>query len=319
MQDHIRLKVNQIREIAKDIIEIEWVSAEADVLLPAFTAGAHLEFQFKEEMYRSYSLANDPQERHRYVIAVHLSAESQGGSRHVHQFLKRGDCCSATVPRNHFPLDETNRAHILIAGGVGITPILAMAYRLSVLNKPWVLHYCSRTQAHAAYREEIQNLADRTDNKVNFYFDQTPNGQRLDLTQLCQHADDSAHFYCCGPKGMLSAFEQATAHRPHTAHLEYFSAKDQAALEGGFEIELARSNLILKVPAGRSILDVVFEAGISVPSSCREGICGSCETALLSGEADHRDALLSEDEKESNQTMMICCSGAKSKTLVLDL
>lgn len=319
MQHNLLLKVNQVRQLAQDILEIEWVAANENEQLPAFTAGAHIELKLQDDMYRSYSLANHPQERHRYVIAVHLSAESKGGSQYIHTRLQQGDSYYATAPRNYFPLDESNAAHILIAGGIGITPILAMAYRLSDLAKPWQLHYCARTPAHAAYRDEIQNLAAKTGNVVNFYFDQAPHAQSLDLSQLCQQADMSAHLYCCGPKGMLAAFEMATADRSHTAHLEYFSAKEEAALNGGFEIQLAKSNLILKVPAGQSILDVVFDAGISVPSSCREGICGSCETVILSGEADHRDALLSEDEKASNQTMMICCSGAKSKTLVLDL
>lgn len=319
MEHNLRLKVQSICHIAQDIVEVEWISADANKALPAFTAGAHVEFKLRDDLLRSYSLANDPEESHRYVIAVHLSAESKGGSQYIHNALKEGDICDATAPRNHFPLDETNAQHILIAGGIGITPILAMAYRLSTLGKAWQLHYCSRTQAHAAYLDEIKHLAAKTGNVVNFYFDQDANGQSLSLTELCQAAEDVAHFYCCGPKGMLSAFEAATAHRSDTAHLEYFTAKEEAALDGGFEIELAKSNLILKVPAGKSILDVVFDAGISVPSSCREGICGSCETAILCGEADHRDALLTIDEKESNQTMMICCSGAKSKKLVLDL
>ena len=319
MEHNILLKVASIKNVAHDIREIEFVAADTSVALPRFDAGAHIEIKLTEDLYRSYSLANDCSETHRYVIAVHHSPESKGGSAYIHQSLQEGDVVWATSPRNHFPLDETTHEYVLIAGGIGITPILAMAYRLNALGKQWTLHYCARTQQHAAYQDALAELSKSSGNTVQYYFDQEPNGQSLNLAELVKNTAVESHFYCCGPKGMLNAFEDATAHRKDTAHLEYFSAKEDAALEGGYEIELAKSNLILRVPAGKSILDVVFEAGISVPSSCREGICGSCETAILCGEADHRDALLSDEEKISNETMMICCSGAKSKKLVLDL
>lgn len=319
MEHHIRLKVACIQEVARDIREIEWVAADESQLLPAFEAGAHIELKLNETLYRSYSLANDSSETHRYVIAVHHTPESKGGSDYMHQQLKVGDIVTSSSPRNHFALDERTDDYVLIAGGIGVTPILAMAYRLNALGKTWTMHYCARTREHAAYQEQWAELAQASGNTVHYYFDQEPDGRSLNLATLVQQTPEYCHFYCCGPQGMLNAFETATAHRSDTAHLEYFSAKEQAALDGGYEIELARSNLILQVPAGKSILDIVFEAGISVPSSCREGICGSCETAILCGEADHRDALLSDDEKDSNQTMMICCSGAKSKKLVLDL
>ena len=319
MEHNILLKVARIKDVALDIREIEFVSADTNLVLPEFEAGAHIEIKLKDDLYRSYSLANDCSETHRYVVAVHRSPDSKGGSSYIHQSLKEGDLIFSTPPRNNFPLDESTDHYVLIAGGIGITPILAMAYRLNALGKSWTVHYCARTREHAAYQDQLAELSEKSGNQVQYYFDYEPNGQSLNLAELAQNTAVESHFYCCGPKGMLNAFEAATEHRKETAHLEYFSAKEEAALDGGYEIELAKSNLILKVPAGKSILDVVFEAGISVPSSCREGICGSCETAILCGEADHRDALLSDEEKESNQTMMICCSGAKSKKLVLDL
>lgn len=319
MEHNILLKVASIKDVALDIREIEFVSADRNFELPKFEAGAHIEIKLNDDLYRSYSLANDCSETHRYVIAVHRSPESKGGSTYIHQSLKVDDLILSTAPRNNFPLNESTDEYVLIAGGIGITPILAMAYRLNALGKTWSMHYCARTREHAAYQEQISELIKDSGNCVSYYFDHEADGKSLNLVDLTQNTPNHSHFYCCGPKGMLNAFEEATAHRKETAHLEYFTAKEEAALEGGYEIELAKSNLILKVPAGKSILDVVFEAGVSVPSSCREGICGSCETAILCGEADHRDALLSDEEKESNQTMMICCSGAKSKKLVLDL
>ena len=319
MEHNILLRVATIKDVAQDIREVEFVSADTNFELPKFEAGAHIEIKLKEDLYRSYSLANDCNEAHRYVVAVHLSPESKGGSSYIHQSLKEGDLIYSTAPRNNFPLDESTDNYVLIAGGIGITPILAMAYRLNALGKVWNIHYCARTRQHAAYQGQLAELSDKSGNKVHYYFDHEADGQSLNLADLAQSTEAESHFYCCGPKGMLNAFEAATEHRKDTAHLEYFSAKEEAALDGGYEIELAKSNLILKVTAGKSILEVVFEAGISVPSSCREGICGSCETAILCGEADHRDALLSDEEKESNETMMICCSGAKSKKLVLNL
>ncbi|ATO20158.1 oxidoreductase [Acinetobacter sp. LoGeW2-3] len=319
MEHNILLKVASIKDVAQDIREIEFVSADTNFELPKFEAGAHIEIKLKEDLYRSYSLANDCSEAHRYVVAVHRSPVSKGGSSYIHQSLKEGDLIFSTAPRNNFPLDESTENYVLIAGGIGITPILAMAYRLNALGKAWTVHYCARTRQHAAYQDQLTELSEKSGNKVQYYFDHEADGQSLNLAELARSTAAESHFYCCGPKGMLNAFEAATEHRKDTAHLEYFSAKEEAALDGGYEIELAKSNLILKVPAGKSILDVVFEAGVSVPSSCREGICGSCETTIISGEADHRDALLSDEEKVSNQTMMICCSGAKSKKLVLDL
>lgn len=318
MDTLIPLRIARIDTVAQDVMRLELVAADGRDL-PPFEAGAHIELQLTPQLARSYSLLNAPGERHRYQIAVHRSPTSQGGSRHVHEQLREGDVLPTRAPRNHFALNESAAHSCLIAGGIGITPLLAMARRLSALGQSWELHYGARTRAHAAFVAEALALADATGHRVQCYFDQEPGGQPMDLAALGRGAAAGTHLYCCGPSGMLQAFEQATAHCKDRAHVEYFSAKSEAALEGGFTVELARSGKTLTVPAGRSILDVVFDAGISVPSSCREGICGSCETRILAGEADHRDAVLSEAEQRAQTTMMICCSGAKSARLVLDL
>ncbi|WAB99751.1 PDR/VanB family oxidoreductase [Pseudomonas putida] len=319
MENSILLKVARIRDVALGIREIELLAADGNTRLPEFSPGAHIEIKLTENLYRCYSLANNCADKNRYVIAVHNSPESKGGSLFIHHNLKVNDIISSSPPRNNFPLNEAITHNILIAGGIGITPLLSMAYRLSALGTLWELHYCCRTEQHAAYKEELSSLAEQFGGKVHYHFDQAGTVPSLNIAHLCSVASADAHLYCCGPQSMLNAFEAATVHRKATAHLEYFSAKVHAARDGGYEIELARTRAIFNVPAGKSILDVVFEAGISVPSSCREGICGSCETRIISGEADHRDALLSDAEKASNTTMMICCSGAKSKRLVLDL
>jgi vanillate O-demethylase ferredoxin subunit len=318
MDTKIPLRVQRIRNVASGVKSFDLVHVDGACLTP-FEAGAHIEVQLPNHLLRSYSLLNQPGEQHRYQIAVHKSPTSTGGSRYMHESLQEGDVLLASLPRNNFPLNESAEHSCLIAGGIGITPLLSMAHRLNALGKKWELHYCARSPAHAAFAEEVSSLAATSGNVARFYFDQVPGGLALDLAALELSLSNDTHLYCCGPGGMLEAFEEATARRGERAHVEYFTAKSEAALEGGFIVELARSRRTLQVPAGRSILDVVFDAGISVPSSCREGICGTCETGILAGEADHRDALLSDAERAANKSMMICCSGSRSNRLVLDL
>jgi vanillate O-demethylase ferredoxin subunit len=318
MDTKIPLRIARITEVASGVkcFDLEHVDG---VDLPPVEAGGHIELQLPNHLARSYSLLNAPGERHRYRIAVHLSASSSGGSRYMHDSLGEGDVLLASPPRNNFALNESAAHSCLVAGGIGITPLLSMVHRLNELGRSWELHYCARTSAHAAFAQELREVAASSGQKVEFHFDHEPGGRALDLAAMAAAASPQTHLYCCGPKGMLDAFEQATAHCRERAHVEYFTAKSEAARQGGFTVELARSGIVLQVPAGRSILDVVFDAGVSVPSSCREGICGSCETRIVCGEADHRDALLSEEEQAANESMMICCSGAKSERLVLDL
>lgn len=318
MDSLIPLRVARIQKVALGVKAFELVHAEGLPLVPV-EAGAHIELHLPNQLQRSYSLLNAPGEAHRYEIAVHLSPDSKGGSRYLHEEARVGDVIPSSPLRNHFPLDEEAPHTCLIAGGIGITPLLAMAQRLTALGRSWELHFCARTPDHAAFAEQVHALAAASGNACHFYFDQVPGGVALDIAALVQRLPSQTHFYCCGPKGMLESFERATAHCIKRRHLEYFGAKAEAAVDGGFEIELARSAMTLQVPKGRSILDVVLDAGISVAVSCREGICGSCETKILQGEADHRDSLLSPQEQAQNKSMMICCSGAKSARLVLDL
>jgi vanillate O-demethylase ferredoxin subunit len=318
MNTLIPLRVQRIHDAAIGVKVFELTHADDQPLAPV-EAGAHIELQLSNALLRSYSLFNAPGETHRYQIAVHHTPDSAGGSRHMHQSVKVGDVISVSAPRNHFPLNEAAPHTCLIAGGIGITPLLAMAQRLTAIGNSWELHYCARTPKHAALVEEVRALADANVNACHFYFDQMPGGKMLDIGALVHSLPEHTHFYSCGPRGMLESFEAATAHCAERRHVEYFAAKAEADVSGGFQVELARSGKTLNVPAGKSILDVVLDAGISVNTSCREGICGSCETRIISGQAEHRDALLSPEEQAANQTMMICCSGSRSSKLVLDL
>lgn len=318
MQTSVALRVQRIEEVALDVKRVVLCHAQNQAL-PAFEAGAHIELLLAPQLVRSYSLLNTPGVTDRYEIAVHLHPDSRGGSRHVHEVLQVGDALWSSSPRNNFPLHEDAARSCLIAGGIGITPLLSMVRRLSQMGRPWQLHYCARTARHAAFLGLLQELAAASGNQVFLHFDQEPGGSALRIGELVRETDEDTHFYCCGPVGMLADFEACTAHCAQRAHVEYFSARQQAAVAGGYTVELARSGRVLVVPAGRTILDVVLEAGIDVSYSCCEGICGSCETTILAGQADHRDALLTPEERQAQQSMMICCSGALSPLLVLDL
>jgi ferredoxin-NADP reductase len=218
-------------------------------------------------------------------------------------------------PRNNFPLKEDAGLVVLLAGGIGITPIYAMVKRLVELKRPWQLHYSSRSRADAAFLNELTRHSE-----ARFHFDDEAQGKFLPVADIVANAPKNAHLYCCGPGPMLAAFEAATANWPRDQiHVEYFTPKFEAAQAGGFIVELARSKRELVIAPGKSILQAVREAGIQVPHSCEEGVCGACETRVISGIPDHRDSILTESERAENATMMICCSGSKSPKLVLDI
>lgn len=318
MDSLIELRVCAIHHVALNVKAFE-LKHPNERPLPPFTAGSHIDVYLGNGLSRSYSLLNSPEETNRYVIAVHRSPTSAGGSSYMHEEILSGDFLKCTSPKNHFPLEEIAASFCFIAGGIGVTPMLSMIHRAIALGKPWELHYCTRTRQHAAYLNELQSLTASSHGRLHTYFDQEPEGNRLDLAALASGISDQTHLYCCGPTGMLEAFESVTHRIRDRAHVEYFGAKEAAARDGGYTVELAKSGLTLTIPQGKSILDIVLDAGIPIRTSCREGICGSCETAILHGEADHRDALLSDQERKDNKSMMICCSGSKGPLLVLDL
>jgi vanillate O-demethylase ferredoxin subunit len=287
--------------------------------LPPFTAGAHVDVQLPNGLGRSYSLCNSSAETHRYVVAVARDAKSRGGSTCMHDSLRVGQVLRVGAPRNHFPLEEAADQSVLIAGGIGITPMWCMLQRLEALGRSWTLFYAARARQNAAFLDALHALSQQHPGRVHLHFDQEQGP--FDLAPVVQaHVPPGTHVYCCGPLPMLQAFERATKHLPAgTAHLEYFQAKDAPVAAGGVEVELSRSKKVLVVAPGKTVLDAVLDAGIDVPYSCMEGICGSCEVGVLAGEPDHHDSVLSDHQKRSNKTMMLCCSGAKSARLVLDL
>ena len=290
--------------------------------LPPFEAGAHIDVHLANGMIRSYSLVNSENDRDRYVIAVQKDRASRGGSRFLHEKLHAGHKLPITAPRNNFPLEQNAPHSLLIAGGIGITPILCMTRRLTELGKSWELIYCSRTRDETAFLDDVAKLeaASAGKGKVRLNFDHEPGGKMLDIPAVFAAAAKDTHFYCCGPIPMLEAFEKSGAGRPpEQVHLEYFTAKEAPATAGGFTVALAKSGKEVFVPEGKTILDALLDAGIDAPYSCTEGVCGTCEIRVLEGTPDHRDLVLTTAEREASKTMMICCSGSKSARLVLDL
>jgi vanillate O-demethylase ferredoxin subunit len=315
MQIEARLKA--IREEADGILSFEFCERDGHSL-PEFEAGAHIDLFLPGGLVRSYSLCN-PSDRAKYVVAVNKDPKSRGGSRYLHETLRVGATVRIGAPRNNFPLDTAAAHSVFIAGGIGITPIFSMIRRLANAAASWELHYGCRSRSAAAFADELTALAERSGAKINFQFGVPPQGV-LPLEAICRSAPAGSHFYCCGPLGMLAAFEDATRHFPsEVAHTEYFSATEPAAKSGGFTVRLAKSGKAISIERGHTILDTVLAAGVDVPNSCREGVCGMCETGVIEGIPDHRDLVLSKSEHAANKSMMICCSGSLTHELVLDL
>jgi vanillate O-demethylase ferredoxin subunit len=315
----LEVRVKRIGYEAENINSYELVAPTGGELAP-FTAGGHIDLHLSNGMIRSYSLVNDQRERHRYVIAVNRDAAGRGGSSFVHDSIRAGDIITVSHPRNNFALHEEAEHSVLIAGGIGITPLLSMVRRLETLERSWELFYAARTRVAAAFLDELDALRPNVHLNLRVDFDDERSGRVFDLAAIVKKAPAPAHLYCCGPLPMLAAFEAATADRPAGhVHVEYFQARQAPAIEGGFEVKLARSNRRILVEAGKTILDALLDAGIAVNYACTEGVCGTCETRVLEGIPDHRDQFLSKEEQAANKTVMICCSGVKSGTLVLDL
>ena len=315
----LEVRVKRISYEAENINSYELVAPRGGELV-RFTAGSHIDLHLPNGMIRSYSLVNDQNERHRYVIAVNKDRNSRGGSQFVHDNIRAGDLVTVSRPRNNFVLCEDAAHSVLIAGGIGITPLLSMVRRLEQLGRPWELFYATRSRIAAAFLDELAALRPNVHLNLQVDVDDERGGRIFDLAGIVAKAPADAHLYCCGPVPMLEAFERATASRAgNHVHVEYFQAKETPAIEGGFEVRLARSKRTISVEAGKTILDALLDAGVAANYSCAEGVCGTCETRVLEGTPDHRDQFLSKEEQAANDTIMICCSGSRSRTLVLDL
>jgi ferredoxin-NADP reductase len=313
----LMLRVDAIRMVAETIRAIELVAADG-APLPDFTAGAHINLKLPGDLSRSYSLTNGPETRDRYAIAVNRDMASRGGSAYLIERLKVGDALTADPPLNTFRLVEDAELSAFFAGGIGITPILAMIRRLETLQRPWKLFFAARSRGSAAFVDELEACEAKSPGRVLLHFDDEA-GRVMPLLKLASGVPKVAQVYCCGPAKMIEVFKASAGWRPEdNVHVEHFTGTN-ARPTTAFNVVLKRQGREFHVPAGETIMQVLMDNGIYVAHSCREGVCGTCETRVLDGVPDHRDAILTPEERVQNRTMMICVSGAKTARLVLDL
>ncbi|MGY8631984.1 PDR/VanB family oxidoreductase [Bradyrhizobium sp. 14AA] len=288
--------------------------------LPAFEAGAHIDVEIEAGLVRQYSLCNHPLEEHRYLIGVLLDQNSRGGSLAMHRKIQRGDRIRISEPRNNFALEPSAKRHLLFAGGIGITPIICMAERLEERRSDFEMHYCARTAEHAAFASRIRRSS--FSERVQFHYDNGPDAQKLDLEAVLQSPTPETHIYVCGPAGFITWVldtAKATGWVDAQLHREYFVPAARSTEAGEFEVQVASSGKVLVVRADQPITAALAESGIEVPTSCEQGVCGTCLTRVLEGEPDHRDFFLTDEERLKNDRMLLCCSRANSARLILDL
>lgn len=305
---------------AEDICVFELADPKGRAL-PSFSAGSHIDVHIRPGLTRQYSLCNDPRETHRYMLAVMREPQSRGGSRAMHDDLAEGDVIAVSRPKNHFPLAHGATRSLLFAGGIGITPILCMAERLANSGAEFDMHYCTRSPARTAFRQRI--LASPFAGRVSFHVDDGPPEQKLDLAAVLARPAAGTHLYVCGPKGFMEAVigtAQRLGWAEEAIHREYFAAGPQTgAAKHPFDLKIASSGRIVPVPAEKSALDALLDHGFEVESSCREGVCGTCQIRVLDGEPDHRDFYLTAEERAKNAVFLPCCSRSRGEALVIDL
>jgi ferredoxin-NADP reductase len=309
------LVVASVAAVADGVRELR-LADESGSGLPPWTPGAHVDLVLGE-LVRQYSLCGDPTDATSYTVAVLRERESRGGSVFVHEQLAEGAKVTVRGPRNHFPLVSAD-SYRFVAGGIGITPLLPMIAEADASGADWHLTYGGRMRGSMAYTDHLARYGERVT------FAPADEVGLLDLATILASPGPQTLVYCCGPEPLLAAVESVCEQGwPSDAlHLERFAAKaSDAPVDGerAFELVLAGSGVTLQVPPDKSVFDVIQDAGISVLGSCHEGICGTCEQAVLEGEVDHRDSVLNESEQAANDAMMVCVSRCLTDRLVLDL
>jgi vanillate O-demethylase ferredoxin subunit len=305
---------------ATDICTFELVAVDG-AALPSFSAGSHVDVHLPGGLTRQYSLCNDPTETHRYLIAVLRDPASRGGSEAMHQQVQEGQVLQISAPKNHFGLAHGARRSLLLAGGIGVTPILCMAERLVMTGADFAMHYCTRSRDRAAFLQRI--TASGYASRVQLHFDDGAADQKLDLAALLAAPQAGVHLYVCGPKGFMDAVLQTAREKgwPESQlHYEFFGAEvTKSDSDAGFEVQLASSGRVIAVAKDQSVTQALSAAGVEVLTSCEQGVCGTCLTRVLSGVPDHKDMYLTPEEQAANDQFTPCCSRAKTARLVLEL
>jgi ferredoxin-NADP reductase len=318
----LRLKVRAIVNEAPGINTFELVHPGGEAL-PRFTAGSHIDVMVPGGLVRQYSLCNNPSEDTRYVIGVLKLQGGRGGSRAMHESIRAGDEISVSVPRNNFELVESARRHVLIAGGIGVTPLMAMVERLDALDADYTMHYCTRSPEQTAFRDRLQEREQK--GQVIYHHDGGDPSKGIRLAEVLEGYELGTHLYYCGPPGLMDAVGREASHWPKEAvHCEYFvppptvwPQESRSAATAEFSVRVASTGLVLPVPRNLSIVEVLRGAGIDCSTSCESGVCGTCRTRYLEGTPEHHDFVLNDEERESY--LMICCARASSEVLVLDI
>jgi ferredoxin-NADP reductase len=312
--ERLELVVREMRWEADDVLALR-LELPSGADLPAWTPGAHVDVRLGNGVERQYSLCSDPSDRSGWAIAVLREDVSRGGSRYVHDAVRPGHTVSVGHPHNNFELAESDET-VFVAGGIGITALLPMIAEVAASGRRWRLAYLGRSLDRMAYLRSPLLTGSETTIVAR------DRDERLDLQAWIGPVAEGVKIYACGPQRMLDELESFSADWPKGAlRVERFQPKSFADLGDGdvFEVEARRSGLKVTVEAGCSILQMLEQAGIPAPSSCQEGVCGTCETTIIDGEAEHRDSILSPDEQEANETMMVCVSRSKTPVLVLDI
>ncbi|WP_354673911.1 PDR/VanB family oxidoreductase [Cupriavidus alkaliphilus] len=318
-RDTLRVRIAHRIQETEDIVSLDLQDPEG-AMLPPFTAGAHIDVHIAPNVVRQYSLCNAPTERHRYVIGVLRDPASRGGSIAIHEGFSKGSVVEISAPRNHFPLQDGTRS-ILVAGGIGVTPLLCMAEELHAAGRNFVLHYCVRSKSKAAFRRRIGQSA--FSRQVVLHCDDEDESQKLNLAMLFAHAGTDYAIYVCGPSGFIEwvcrTADEAGIPKQRVRY-EYFGAKHaDTSHDGEFDVKIASTSQVFRIPSARSISSILQEAGVDIYTSCEEGTCGTCVTGVLEGDPDHRDVFLTDEEHASGKLLTPCCSRAKSSLIVLDL
>ncbi|WP_027015092.1 PDR/VanB family oxidoreductase [Comamonas composti] len=305
---------------AQDICSLE-LRALPGQSLPAFAAGAHIDVHLPGGLVRQYSLSNDCAEPDRYVIAVLRESASRGGSAAVHTQLLQGQQICISAPRNHFALQAGAKKHLLLAGGIGITPILSMARCLAREGADFTLHYSARARERMAFAEAIEASAWAT--RAHLHLDTAGGKPQLDIAGLLAVAEPGTHLYVCGPRGFMDAVldtARAAGWPQEQLHYEFFAGEaGPREDDAGFEIQVASTGQVVRVAPEQTVVQALESIGVCVQTSCEQGVCGTCLTRVLEGEIEHRDMYLTEEEQAANDQFTPCCSRARSSRLVLDL
>lgn len=314
-----QVRVRRTHDETPEVRAFELVALNGD--LPPFSAGGHVDVHLPGDIVRQYSLTNGPDDRDHYGLGVKREAESRGGSTAMHDGVREGDTLTISEPKNNFLLAMEARRHLLLAGGIGVTPLLSMARHLSKAGQDFAFHYFTRSPELTAFRGLIDASAWK--GNATYHHGLVPPALDAVLLPLLREPADGTHLYLCGPGPFMDLVLGLTVQAgwvKDAVHLEYFTADvDPVGTDAGtFEVRLAQSGVTYPVPANKTILDVLRDNGHAVETSCEQGVCGTCETVVLEGEIDHRDLYLMEDEHEAGDRMMICVSRAKDGKLVID-